>query len=466
MNDTASHYTVEERKLLSTSYRGLFVASMFFICCTNFADRAVFSVLAQAIKVDLKLTDFQIGILQGLSFAILYASLGIPFGRLSERRNRIKIVAVATAIWSVATMCCGVAQNFLQLMLARIGVGSGEAGFVPATSSLVADHFPAQRRTSAMSTVMLGTPVGTFLGSVVAGWAADAWTWRTAFYVLGLPGILSAIFIWLVLREPPRGLADNAPKSPAPPPRLGVFFGELVRRPAFRYVIIGGSLAGFGMTSISSWLAVFLARVHELGTRDAGALFGTISGASIAIGLIIGGFSSDWLAKRDRRWSAWIATLGLGLSPFVYFVAFYIEDQWAATLVLIAAAAVLLLFYGPTLGMIQNLLEPKMRATGVALFTTLYTLIGAGLGPTFVGFMSDRFTQAAFGAGDFKTLCPGGVAPPGSPAALVQACASASASGVQSALTAAVCVFFVAAIAYYMASRTLRQDLYVAPAVS
>ncbi len=464
MNDVASHHTAEERKLLDTSYRSVFVASMFAICCFNFADRAVFAVLAQAIKVDLKLTDFQLGLAQGLAFAGLYSLFGIPFGWLSERFNRVRIVAAITTIWSVSTVFCGMVQSFMQLLFARSGVGLGEAGFVPATSSLVADHFPGTRRASAMSIVMLGTPVGTFLGSLIAGWAADAWTWRMAFYVLGLPGLLSALFIWIVLREPPRGLADNVPKSPAPPPNLRTFWSQLVHRPAFRYVIIGGALAGFGMTSISTFLAVFLARVHHLPMREAGALYGTISGASIAIGLVIGAFSSDWLAQRDKRWSAWIATLGLGLAPFVYFVAFRIEARAPAAVVLTGAAAILLLFYGPTLGMIQNLLEPKMRATGVALFTTLYTAIGAGLGPTFVGLMSDHFTQSVFAEGNFKILCPGGVAPAGSPEALVQACANASAIGVQQALTAAVCVFFLAALSFYMASRTLRQDLYVAPA--
>jgi predicted MFS family arabinose efflux permease len=466
LNDAASHYTADERKLLGTRYRSLFVASMFAICCFNFADRAVFAVLAQSMKVDLKLTDFQLGLAQGLAFAGLYSLLGIPFGWLSERFNRVRIVACATIIWSFSTVCCGLVQNFWQLLFARSGVGLGEAGFVPGTSSLVADHFPGTRRASAMSIVMLGTPVGTFLGSLIAGWAAESWTWRTAFYVLGLPGIVSALFIWLVLREPPRGLVDNLPKSPAPPPNLRVFWSQLIHRPAFRYVIIGGALAGFGMTSISTFLAVFLARVHHLPMREAGALYGTISGASIAIGLVIGAFSSDWLAHRDRRWSAWIAMLGLSVAPFIYFFAFRVEARAPAAVVLTGAAAILLLFYGPTLGMIQNLLEPKMRATGVALFTTLYTAIGAGLGPTFVGFMSDRFTQAAFGAAPFKSLCPGGVAPVGSPEALLHACTNASASGVQNALTAAVCVFWLAAISYYMASRTLRRDLYVAPSAA
>lgn len=258
MNDAASHYTAAERRLLGTRYRTLFLASMFAICCCNFADRAVLAVLAQSIKVDLELTDFQLGLAQGLAFAGLYSLLGIPFGRLCERFNRVRVVAIATTIWSLSTVLCGTVQSFWQLLLARSGVGLGEAGFVPGTSSLVADHFPATRRASAMSIVMLGTPVGTFLGALLAGWAAEFWTWRTAFYVLGLPGIVAALFIWLVLREPPRGLVDNVPKSPAPPPNLRAFWSQLVQRPAFRYVIIGGALSGFGMTSISAFLAVFL----------------------------------------------------------------------------------------------------------------------------------------------------------------------------------------------------------------
>jgi predicted MFS family arabinose efflux permease len=463
MNDVGSHYTADERRLLSGPYRTLFVFSMFMVCCFNFADRAVLAVLAQSIKVDLKLTDFQYGLASGLAFAGLYSLFGIPFGWLSERFNRIRIVASATIIWSFSTVFCGSVQSFTQLFIGRAGVGLGEAGFVPPASSLVADLFSGKRRTSAMSTVMLGTPVGTFLGSVIAGWVAQESSWRTAFYALGVPGLVWAIFVWLVLREPPRGLVDNVPKSAAPPPDLLAFFRELVRRRAFRYVIIGGALSGFGMTSISSFLGVFLARVHHLPVREAGALFGTISGVALAIGLIVGGFGSDWLAQRDKRWSAWIAALGLTLAPIIYFFAFRIEGRVPAAIVLTGAAAALLMFYGPTIGMIQNLLEPKMRATGVALFTTLYTAIGAGLGPAFVGFMSDRFAQSTFGQENFKLACPGGVAPAGSADVLMQACRDASAFGVQHALTVAVCVFFLAALAYFMASRTFREDLYVPP---
>jgi predicted MFS family arabinose efflux permease len=459
---TADPYTPAERRLLSPGYRGLFLFSMFLICCFNFADRAVMAVLAQTIKVDLKLTDLQMGLLQGVSFALVYALFGIPFGRLSERKSRLKIVAAATAIWSAATAFCGLAQNFVQLLFARVGVGMGEAGFLPPTSSLVADHFPARRRASAMSIIMLGTPAGSWLGSVIAGWVAHEHGWRAAFLTLGLPGIIAALLVWLVLREPPRGLVDNLPKAPTPAPDLRAFLRVAVERRALRYLIIGGAFAGFGMTSISSFLSVFIQRVHHLGVRDAGALYGTISGVSIAVGLLAGAFASDWLAQKDRRWSAWIATVGLFGAPFVYFVAFQLEDVTTAAVLLTAAAAVLLLFYGPTLGMIQNLLEPKMRATGIALFSTFYTLFGAGLGPTVVGFLSDRFAQQVFGPSSFIESCPGGVAPAGSAQALMDACMNASASGIQQAMTAAICACFVAGASYFLASRTLREDLYVA----
>jgi predicted MFS family arabinose efflux permease len=340
-------------------------------------------------------------------------------------------------------------------------VGLGEAGFIPPTGSLAADLFPAKRRASAMSIIMLGTPVGQFLGALIAGVATAQWGWRSAFYVLGLPGLLSAAFVWFVLREPARGLADDAPKSLAPPPKFTVVLGHLFSRPALGFVIVGGGLAGFGMTSVSAWLAPFLARVHHLPPREAGALFGTISGLSIGIGLLLGSFTSDWLAQRDKRWSAWIAALGLIVAPFVYYFALRIEGRFAAAVMLTVSAAFLLLFYGPTLGMVQNLLEPRMRATGVAMFSTLYTIFG-GLGPFFVGSMSDRFAHAAFVGASFDQACPKGVPLPGASAEVAAACANASALGIKQALTVGVCVFFVAATMYLMAARTLRKDLVIA----
>lgn len=451
---------MDEARLLQPAYQRRFILLMFLVCLFDFADRAVFAVLAQPIKEELLLTDFQVGLLQGLAFALLYSILGLPLGRLAERTSRRKIIAICTTVWSAATAWCGLAGNFFQLALGRIGVGMGEAGFLPACNSLVGDQFPKHRRASTMALIMLGTPAGILTGSLIGGFVAGLASWREGFFVLGLPGLAGALLVWFTIKEPRRGLVDNAAPGPKAPPDFKAFLGTLRKKPALLFVILGGSTAGFGMTSISQFLAVFLARVHDMEVREAAAYYGLISAAFLTIGLLVGSFGTDWLAKKDERWPAWGAAIGLCIAPFIYFAAFSADSKLMATVLLIFAGSMLLLFYGPTSGMIQNLLEPRMRATGIACFTLLYTLVGSGLGPTFVGFVSDRMATISFANGDFHTSCPGGIAPAGSDAALVQACAQASADGVQKALLIAVSIFFVAGLFYLLAARTLREDAY------
>jgi len=456
----ASRDSAAGQNLLGARYRVVFIATMFTVCFFNFADRAVFAVLAQTIKQELLLTDFQIGILQGFSFALLYAGLGLPIGRLAERVSRVKIVACATLFWSAATACCGFASNFAQMMLARVGVGVGEAGFMPPTASLVSDHFPRERRASTMALIMLGTPAGLFFGSLIGGVVAGASGWRDSFFVLGAAGIVAGSLVFVVLREPSRGLVDGAAPTPRPPPAFGAFLREMRRKRALLLVTIGGGLAGFGMTSISQFLAVFLARAHHMPVREAATYYGTISAVSLMFGLLIGSFGTDLLAKRDGRWPAWGAAIGLCAAPFVYWVAFNTESKLAASVLLTAAGSVMLLFYGPTTAMIQNMLEPRMRATGAALFGILYTLFGAGFGPTFVGWMSDRMAERAFAQGGFLTHCPAGLANATMSETLAQACRSASTAGVRGALMIAVCVLFAAGCVYLLAARWLRENMY------
>ena len=337
-----------QARLLTAGYRRLFVRTMFLVCFFNFADRAVFSVLAQTIKADLGLTDFQLGLLQGLAFALLYAAVGLPIGRLAERFSRLRIVAAATAIWSAATVASGLAAGFVQLMLARLAVGMGEAGFTPPTASLVSDLVPRQRRASTMSLIMLGTPAGLFLGSIVAGWVAAAHGWRAAFIVLGIPGLIVAGLVLLLLREPDRGLAEGAPPDRRPAPPFGDFLRTLRGNRSLKLIIAAGGLAGFGMTSISQFLAVFLARVHDMKVGEAAAFYGSISGISLAIGLLVGSFGTDFLSRRDLRWPAWGAAIGLGVAPFLYWLAFAAESRFAASILLVLAGSTLLLFFGPT----------------------------------------------------------------------------------------------------------------------
>ena len=295
-----------QARLLTPGYRRLFVLTMFLVCFFNFADRAVFSVLAQTIKADLGLTDFQLGLLQGLAFALLYAAFGLPIGLLAERVSRLRIVAAATAIWSAATVASGLAASFGQLMLARLAVGMGEAGFTPPTASLVSDLVPRERRASTMALIMLGTPAGTVprLGRRRRG-RGRLWLARRLPRARGpgparrRPGRL------LLLTEPDRGLAEGAPPGRRPAPPFGEFLRTLRGNRSLCLVIAGGGLAGFGMTSISQFLAVFLARVHEMGVAEAGAFYGSISGIALAIGLLVGSFGTDRLSRRDLRWPAW-----------------------------------------------------------------------------------------------------------------------------------------------------------------
>lgn len=452
----------QDRRLLSPGYQRLFIAMSCLVAIFNFADRAVLAVLAQPIKAELGLSDFQLGILQGVAFALLYAVFGLPIGRLAERVSRVRIIAVAVIFWSAMTLACGLVANFIHLLICRVGVGVGEAGSQPATSSLVSDLFPRERRASIMSLILLGSPAGTFLGALIGSWVAGHWGWRVAFFALGIPGVLVGIAVLLLLREPRRGLIDNAPVRQTPPPDFRAFLREVGRKRGLMLIILGGALAGFGMTAISQFLAVFLARMYQLPVQQAGSLYGTISAVSLTIGLIGGSFGTDWLSRRgDRRWPAWGAAAGLFLSPILYWIAFSAQSMLLGSALLIVSGSTLLVFYGPTLGMIQNMLEPRMRATGAALFAILYTIFGSGLGPVCVGWLSDHYASGVYTGGDYLQLCHGGKAALAAAKTALDPCATAAIYGIKSALMTAVCILFVASICFLLASRTMRADFYV-----
>ncbi|MBN8816835.1 MAG: MFS transporter [Sphingomonas sp.] len=432
------------------------VFMLFAVCAMNFADRAVFSALAQTIKADLRLSDLELGLLQGLVFALLYALVGLPIGLLAERHSRKRIVAAATAIWSAATLATGLATNFLQLAASRLIVGMGEAGFTPCAASMVGDVAPRDKRASTMSLVLLGTPVGIFAGATIAGLIAASWGWRAAFVAFSIPGLIIAALFLLIVEEPHRGMTDNTAAPESAPP-IGTFLATVAGNRSLVWVIAGGSLAGFGMTSISQFLAVFLARAHGLGVREAAATFGSVSGISIALGLLVGSFGTDYLSRRDPRWPAWGAAIGLVCAPPIYLAAFHAGSLSVSIALLLLAGSFLLMFFGPTAGMIQNLLPPRMRASGVALYTLLYTLIGSGLGPVFVGGMSDLFAARAYGT-SYTIDCPHGLAPAGALAERAASCAAASASGIQMALSLAVLSLFVAGACFLLAAPGLKRS--------
>jgi predicted MFS family arabinose efflux permease len=446
---------VNDHPLLSGPYRRRFVVILFFVCLFNLADRAVFSVMAPLMRVDLHLTDSQIGLLQGLSFALLYGGLGIPIGRYAERHSRVRIIAFATAFWSAATVFSGMAGSFAQMLLARVGVGMGEAGFTAPTSSLVADHYPRERRASAMSLVMLGLPIGTMIGAIGAGFIAQHWGWRAAFFAFGLPGLAVAVLVWRGLLEPPRGLADGGRAPPGHVPPLSAVFAHILKVPSLRWIVIGGAICSIGIQGVAQFMTLYFVRNFDLPIRSAGTLFGLISGASLSIGLLLGAFGTDRASLRDVRWWVYGPAIALVLTPICFSIGFNRPELSVAATLIGFGCLGAMIHYGPTVGLIQNLTPVNMRASTAAVFAMLYALVGTGVGPTFVGFASDRLASTAFGGAQYIELCrPGQTAPE-----LAAACAHASRIGLVKALSMVVFAYGVAAIFYWAASRTLKEDL-------
>jgi predicted MFS family arabinose efflux permease len=448
--------------LLSPRYRTWLVIVLLVLSMLNFADRAILAVLAQPIKEDLKLTDTDLGMLQGLGFAILYSVLGLPLGWLAERVSRKNLIAACVAVWSFMTAACGYANSFATLLIGRIGVGIGEAGFQPPASSLVSDHFPARRRASVMAIILLGAPLGFLLGQSVGGWVASEWSWRMAFLALGVPGLLAALIAWLTLREPPRGLAEGRPVSSTAPSSREVI-AVLWSKPTFGHLLAGFTISGFAMNAVAQFVLPFYLRSFDLPLAVAGALFGAVAFTSNGLGMLAGGFGFDRLSRRDMRWPLWGPAAMLVIATPLYLFAFA-SRAFAVSLVFIWVANFSLATYmAPSAATVQNMVGPRMRALTSAIVSVVAGLLGAALGPTLLGVASDHFAARAFATGDFILECPGGRAPPGAAAGLDVACQAASTEGLRLALICSLVFFLWAAAHYLLASRTVKRDLYVPP---
>jgi predicted MFS family arabinose efflux permease len=445
----------ESARLLSPAYTRWLLAVLLLVSTFNYTDRFIFSLLAEAIKRDLQLTDLELGILGGIAFALFHSVMGIPLARIAERKSRVNLLSASIFFWSLATALCGAAASFWQMLFCRIGVGVGEASFTPAVNSLIGDHFPPTRRASAISIVQLGSPISALVGAAVVSLIVAYWDWRAAFLAAGLPGLAIALIVRFGLREPPRGLADGMAPTKSEPPSLAAVLRVLASKPAALHIIIGGSLAHVGLTAIGQFLSPFYIRVHGLSLRDAAMLFGFMQAGAATIGLLVSGFGSDWAASRDRRWHAWSPALALLLAGPLYAAAFLQPGLFHAALFIFPASVALFVYIVPTFAMLQNMVGARMRASAVAVYALIASIAGA-LGPALFGLLSDIFARQRFGPGDFDRLCPGGIGEAGT--IYADACRFASASGLQAALACGVAVFAWASLHYLLASRTLRRD--------
>lgn len=360
----------------------------------NFIDRQIITILAEPIRMDLGLSDTQIGLMTGLAFALFYTVLGIPIARYADRpgTSRPLIIAIALTIWSGMTALSGLAQNFGQLLLARIGVGVGEAGCTPAAHSLIADSVPKARRSSALAFYALGIPVGTLLGMVIGGLLNDWLGWRMTFFAVGLPGIALAVFVLLVLKEPRRSGAialDHA----APPRKLGgmdtlkAIFGSR----AMVLLLVAGSSASFLAYGKTTWATIFFQRTHDLSPGEVGFYFGLVNGLAGMAGTLLGGWLADRFGALNRRHVLTAPAVGMAVAVPLQLYA-YSAGQWWLAIGLLAVPTLLnSLYYGPTYSSVQGLVPRQARAMASAVMLFCQNLIGLGLGPLLFGMLSDAF---------------------------------------------------------------------------
>lgn len=359
----------------------------------NFIDRQIVNILAEPIAQDLNLSDTQIGLMTGLAFALFYTVLGLPIARYADRpgTNRPRLIAIALGLWSAMTALCGFAQNFVQLLLARIGVGVGEAGCTPPAHSLISDMVAPDKRASALAFYSLGIPIGTLLGMIIGGTLADYVGWREAFVIVGLPGVLLALVVWFTLRDPRRydAAAILRAKNPAPALPLRQALAEVMGSRAFVLLLCAGSAAAFLSYGKTTWTTIFFQRTHGLTPGQVGLWFGLLGGFAGILGTWGGGYLADRFGAKARRHVLTAPAVGMALAVPLAMLA-YNAPTWELALLLLFLPTVFNSFYyGPTYSAAQGLVPLRARAIAAAALLFFQNLIGLGLGPLFFGVLSD-----------------------------------------------------------------------------
>lgn len=378
----------ETQGAFSPAYRNYALVLLVVVYIFNFIDRSILGILVEPIKQDLGVSDTMMGFLGGIAFAIFYTVLGIPIARAADKGSRRNVLAICLALWSAATALCGFAQSFIHLLLARIGVAVGEAGGSPPSHSMISDMFPAHQRATALAIYALGIPIGTMLGNLGGGWISENFEWRTAFFVVGVPGVMLALIVRFTLREPPRGAAEGIAISTAEPPPVKEVFRHLWQRKSFKFMALGGSLHAFVGYGVGYWIPAMFIRSHEFTTGEMGLALFYLGFASIA-GTIMGGYLGDKFGAKDARWYLWlpgIATLvSVPVSAFVYLHHAPYTALWVLSISYFLGAY----YLGPTFSLTQSLVGLRMRALAASILLFILNIIGLGLGPQFTGIASD-----------------------------------------------------------------------------
>jgi predicted MFS family arabinose efflux permease len=371
------------------------LAMLFVVALFNYIDRSIIAILQEPLKADLRLSDTQLGALTGLSFALLYTTMALPIARLADVWNRKRLIAGALAIWSAATAACGLANNFATLVALRMGVAFGEAGCVPASHSLIADYFPLRKRATALALWGLSNPFGTMLGFAAGGWITQALSWREAFMMFGVAGVLLAPAV-LTIKEPKRGrFDDHADARTKVPLREAV--ATLWRLKAFRFLAAGGAAHAFVVFAAQNWNAPFYGRVHGMPITQVALFLALAIGLGGGVGQFVGGWMADRIGRRDRRWYMWLPALASALLIPVSLGVYLIGDTQASMGFAVVEAVLLNVWFAPIVATAQMLVAPQMRAFTSAMLVLIVNVLGLSLGPLLTGMISDAL-QPTFGA--------------------------------------------------------------------
>ncbi|MEC8159369.1 MAG: MFS transporter [Pseudomonadota bacterium] len=358
----------------------------------NFIDRQLLSILQESIKADLMLSDAQLGLLTGFAFAVFYTFAGLPIASLADRSNRRNIVAISLTIWSGMTAISGLAQNYWQLLAARIGVGIGEAGGSPPSHSMISDIFPPEKRASAIGFYSTGISIGILFGFLFGGWLNEFFGWRVAFFVVGIPGVLLALVLYLTVPEPVRGLAENKASSGDNPSMMTVFKVLLSRR-SFLFMALGAAMNAFAGYGTANWVASFMIRTHQMPTGELGTWLALIIGLGGAIGVFGSGVLADNLGKKDKRWYMWVPVYAAAISIPFQIATYWVDGPYAALMSMMIPSILANAYLGATIACVHGMVGLRMRAVSSALLFFILNIIGLGMGPTTVGLVSDSLVE-------------------------------------------------------------------------
>lgn len=410
-------------------HRWYALAILTAVYVSNIADRFVIATLIQPIKADLHLSDTAIGFLTGTALAIFYIGMGIPLGLIADRVDRRKLIALSIGVWSAMTAACGATVSFAQLLLARIGVGIGEAGGTPASQSMLADLFPLSQRTLATSIFALGAAAGSMLGSSGGGLVANRFGWRAAFVALAIPGALIALLTLFTVREPARGSFDRGTQAEVP--TLAQTLRFIGTQRSLLHVLVAATIVTYWGWGLLWWTPAFLMRSHHLSVGQAGGLVGTISGIAGALGILGSGLLIHWCGRQDPRWQVWVVGIATAFGTCASVGVYAAGGLRSATLMLWLFVPVAYLNIAPILSLVQSLVHPRMRGLTCAIMLFGANIANLALAPQIIGIMSDAF----------------------------RAHSSAGTQSLRWALIVTTITGFWAAYHFFAASRTLRQDL-------